>query len=97
MSKRSRHIWTTLRRGPTEAGYAFFRARRRRRNLADEEPQLRAADRDLDEIEANAKVQRTVAALDARDIGTVQWFFPGFHHATVGAGIGRAAGGGRVL
>ena len=48
MSKRSRHIRTTLRRGPTEAGYAFFRARRRRRNLADEEPELRAADLELE-------------------------------------------------
>ena len=38
MSKRFRHILTTLRRGPTEAGYAFFRARRRRRNLADGDP-----------------------------------------------------------
>ena len=82
MSKRSRHIWTTLRRGPTEAGYAFFRARRRRRNLADEEPQLRAADLDLEEIEANAKVLRTYAALDALEIGSVQWFLPWFHLAT---------------
>ncbi len=84
MSKRSRHIWTTLRRGPTEAGYAFFRARRRRRNLADEEPQLRAADLDLEDIEANANVLRTYAALDALEIGAVQWFLPWFHLATGG-------------
>ncbi len=84
MSKRSRHIWTTLRRGPTEAGYAFFRARRRRRNMADEEPPLRAADLDLEEIEANANVLRTYAALDALEIGAVQWFLPWFHLATGG-------------
>ncbi len=84
MSKRSRHIWTTLRRGPTEAGYAFFRARRRRRNMADEEPQLRAADLDLEDIEANANVLRTYAALDALEIGAVQWFLPWFHLATGG-------------
>ena len=68
MSKRSRHIRTTLRRGPTEAGYAFFRARRRRRNVADEEPELRAADLDLEDLEANAEVLRAYAALDALEV-----------------------------
>ena len=84
MSKRSRHIRTTLRRGPTEAGYAFFRARRRRRNLADEEPELRAADLELEDLEANAEVLRAYAALDALDVGSVQWFLPWFHLATGG-------------
>jgi hypothetical protein len=86
MSKRSRHIRTTLRRGPTEAGYAFFRARRRRRNIADEEPELRAADLDLDDLEANAEVLRAYAALDTLEVGSVQWFLPWFHLAT-GGGI----------
>ena len=81
MSKRSRHIRTTLRHGPTEAGYAFFRARRRRRNVADEEPELRGADL---ELEANAEVLRAYAALDALDVGSVQWFLPWFHLATGG-------------
>ena len=84
MSKRSRHIRTTLRRGPTEAGYAFFRARRRRRNVADEEPELRAADLDLEDLEANAEVLRAYAALDALEVGSVQWFLPWFHLATGG-------------
>lgn len=84
MSKRSRHILTTLRRGPTEAGYAFFRARRRRRNVADEEPELRAADLDLEDLEANAEVLRAYAALDALEVGSVQWFLPWFHLATGG-------------
>jgi O-antigen biosynthesis protein len=84
MSKRSRHILTTLRHGPTEAGYAFFRARRRRRNIADEEPELRAADLDLVDLEANAEVLRAYAALDTLEVGSVQWFLPWFHLATGG-------------
>jgi O-antigen biosynthesis protein len=84
MSKRSRHIRTILRRGPTEAGYAFFRARRRRRNVADEEPELRAADLDLEDLEANAEVLRAYAALDALEVGSVQWFLPWFHLGTGG-------------
>jgi O-antigen biosynthesis protein len=84
MSKRSRHIRTTLRRGPTEAGYAFFRARRRRRNVADEEPELRAADLDLEDLEANAEVLQAYAALDVLEVGSVQWFLPWFHLATGG-------------
>jgi glycosyltransferase involved in cell wall biosynthesis len=84
MSKRSRHIRTTLRRGPTEAAYAFFRARRRRRNVADEEPELRSADLDLDDLEANAEVLRAYAALDALEVRSVQWFLPWFHLVTGG-------------
>ena len=84
MSKRSRHIRTMLRRGPTEAGYAFFRARRRRRNVADEEPELRAADLDLEDLEANAEVLRAYAALDVLEVRSVQWFLPWFHLATGG-------------
>ena len=86
MSKRSRHIRTMLRRGPTEAGYAFFRARRRRRNVADEEPELRAADLDLEDLEANAEVLRAYAALDVLEVRSVQWFLPWFH-LTTGGGV----------
>jgi O-antigen biosynthesis protein len=86
MSKRSRHIRTMLRRGPTEAGYAFFRARRRRRNVADEEPELREADLDLEDLEANAEVLRAYAALDVLEVRSVQWFLPWFH-LTTGGGV----------
>src|SRR2546421_12611006 len=41
---RLQHIWRTSRRGPTEIGYAYFRARRRRKNIADDEPELTEAD-----------------------------------------------------
>ena len=42
---RRQYIWNTLKKGPTEAGYAYFRARRRRRNIADDEPTLSESDR----------------------------------------------------
>ena len=41
---RLQHIWRTSKLGPTEIGYAYFRARRRRRNIADDEPQLSESD-----------------------------------------------------
>ena len=61
--KRLRYIRAILRRGPTEAGYAYFRARRRRRNAGDDEPRLLPSDRlvlsagfavSAEEVEANA-------------------------------------------
>ncbi len=84
MSKRSRHILTTLRRGPTEAGYAFFRARRRRRNVADETPELERCDLEPAELSENARVVGSYAGLDALEVSTVQWFLPWFHLATGG-------------
>jgi glycosyltransferase involved in cell wall biosynthesis len=86
--KRARHVWGILRQGPTEAGYAFFRARRRRRNLADAELELSESDAlalspryDLDagDLRANEVELRAYAQLDALEIGTVQWFLPWFH------------------
>jgi glycosyltransferase involved in cell wall biosynthesis len=91
--KRSRHIRTILSQGPTEAGYAFFRARRRRRNLADAELELSASERlaldpavDLSpaDVEAHAAVLRRRAAVP--DGASLQWFLPSFHLAT-GGGI----------
>ena len=41
----ARYIWTIVKRGPTEIGYAYFRARRRRRNIADDEVLLTESDR----------------------------------------------------
>jgi hypothetical protein len=91
--KRARHVLRTLRRGPTEAGYAFFRARRRRRNLADQDPELGPSDRlllepdaDLDpeDLAANAEVLRAYADAPELEVRTVQWFLPFFHLATGG-------------
>ena len=62
---RLQHIWWVTRQGPTEVGYAYFRARRRRRNIADDEPLLSESDQlalsgafDLEHgaLEANAEL-----------------------------------------
>jgi O-antigen biosynthesis protein len=91
--KRARHVLRTLRAGPTEAGYAFFRARRRRRNVADEEPELTPSDRlvlnpdaDLDpeDLAANAEVLSSYADAPELEVRSVQWFLPFFHLATGG-------------
>ena len=87
MSKRGRYIRHVLRQGPTEAGYAFFRARRRRRNLADDD-HLLASDRlvmspdlavEADDIEANARAIEAQLAAGPREIRTVRWLVPGFY------------------
>jgi glycosyltransferase involved in cell wall biosynthesis len=76
------------RRGPTEAAYAYLRARRRRRNVADDEPQLLESDRlalrggfDLDpaEVEANAAVLRDYERLDELEVRELHWFVPSFN------------------
>jgi len=88
---RRRRYWRSIvRAGPTEIGYAYFRARRRRRDRADDAPVLAegealARDPALDatpaELAANA---RTVAAWRAapgpRAVRNVQWFVPWFHN-----------------
>ena len=43
--RRADYVAGILRRGPTQAGYAFFRARRRARNIADEDGVLTKLDR----------------------------------------------------
>lgn len=91
MSKRARHIRQTLRQGPTEAGYAFFRARRRRRNLADDDLELSpserlaldpAADLTPADLAAHAAVVARRAAVP--DGASLQWFVPFFHLVTGG-------------
>jgi glycosyltransferase involved in cell wall biosynthesis len=86
--RRARHVWGILREGPTEAAYAYLRARRRRRNRADDEPELSESDRfalsadcDLEpaQLAANARVLSAYEALDELDIRTIQWFLPWFH------------------
>jgi O-antigen biosynthesis protein len=95
VNKRARHVWSILRQGPTEAGYAFFRARRRRRNLADAEPELSESDLlglrlasriERAELEANAALLEAQAARGATPISSIQWFVPWFHLVT-GGGI----------
>ena len=86
--KRARYVWEIARRGPTEVGYAYFRARRRRRNLADDETELSESDRlvfdgdyavDDRDLEANAEVVAAWERAGGVRIETIQWFLPWFH------------------
>ena len=87
------HILTIVKRGPTEVGYAYFRARRRRRNIADDEPELSESDQlalssafdvtDAARAENRELVDRYRHSAPV-DIRTVQWFLPFFHHVYFG-------------
>lgn len=85
---RLRYMRAILRQGPTEAGYAYLRARRRRRNLADDDLQLLPSDRlvlspgfevSAEDIEANARTLRAQAEAGRLELRTVQWYVPGFY------------------
>ncbi len=90
---RRRHIWTIVKRGPTEAGYAYFRARRRRRNIADDEALLTESDQlalsgafDATDaaLEANRELVARYLALDSFEPHRVIWMLPFFHHVYFG-------------
>jgi O-antigen biosynthesis protein len=90
---RRKYIWTIVKRGPTEIGYAYFRARRRRRNIADDEVLLTESDRlalsgSFDatdaEIEANQRLVDAYLALDTFEPRSVIWFLPYFNHVYFG-------------
>lgn len=94
-SRRARYVWDIVRRGPTEVGYAYFRARRRRRNLADEQLELSDSDRlvlsgdydvDAQTLSASAAVVAAWQGAGATPIRSVQWFLPWFHLA-YGGGV----------
>lgn len=85
---RARYIRGILRQGPTEAGYAFFRARRRRRNVGDEQPQLLASDRlalsprfavAAEDLARNERTLAAYAAAGEHEVRSIQWFVPAFH------------------
>jgi glycosyltransferase involved in cell wall biosynthesis len=90
---RLQHIWRTSRLGPTEIGYAYFRARRRRRNIADDEPELTESDRlaflggfDADDstLAANAALIDRYRRADSFMPRTIRWYLPFFHHVYYG-------------
>jgi glycosyltransferase involved in cell wall biosynthesis len=90
---RRRYIWTIVKRGPTEIGYAYFRARRRRRNIADDEVLLTESDRlalsgsfDATDaaLEANQRLIDGYLSLDSFEPRSVMWFLPFFHHVYFG-------------
>lgn len=93
--RRARHMWEIARHGPTEVGYAYFRARRRRRNLADDELELSDSDRllladdydvDAATLAASARVVDGWERSGGSPIASLQWFLPWFH-LTSGGGI----------
>jgi glycosyltransferase involved in cell wall biosynthesis len=90
---RRRYIWKILKQGPTEIGYAYFRARRRRRNIADDELLLSESDRlvltggydapDAALAENRALVERYLGRKSFRP-QSVTWLLPFFHHVYFG-------------
>ena len=87
------HILTLIKRGPTEIGYAYFRARRRRRNLADRDPELSESDQlafsgafDVTDavLAENQELIDRYRRSEPFEIRTVQWFLPFFHHVYFG-------------
>jgi glycosyltransferase involved in cell wall biosynthesis len=90
---RRRHIWQIVKRGPTEIGYAYFRARRRRRNIRDDEPELSESDQlalsGAFDVTGAARAENAALIDSYRrggpvEIRTVQWFLPFFHHVYFG-------------
>jgi glycosyltransferase involved in cell wall biosynthesis len=90
---RLQHIWRTSKRGPTEIGYAYFRARRRRRNIADDEPELSESDQlalsgafDVDDaaLADNAALIDAYRRSGSFDPRTIRWYLPFFHHVYFG-------------
>jgi glycosyltransferase involved in cell wall biosynthesis len=91
--RRLDYIRDIVRQGPTETAYAYFRARRRKQNVPDDEPDLPPGERsvlggrfDLDPsaLAANATVLADYAAADALDVRRLHWFIPAFDNAGVG-------------
>lgn len=87
------YVRNIARKGPTEVGYAYFRARRRRLNLADDEPTLSepdqlamsgAFDYTREQFEAHRVVVDAYRAMDHCEIRSIQWFLPFFAHAYFG-------------
>ena len=90
---RLQYIWHTAKRGPTEVGYAYFRARRRRRNIADDESLLSESDQlalsgafdiDDDDVGGQRGDDRALQRSEPFEIRTVLWFLPFFHHVYFG-------------
>lgn len=93
--RRARYVWGIARRGPTEVGYAYFRARRRRRNLADDEVELSPSDRlvaggdcdlNAEELAANREAVSAWEQRERTEIRSIQWLLPWFHQV-YGGGI----------
>ncbi|MDX8151652.1 glycosyltransferase [Patulibacter brassicae] len=91
--ERLRYMRNIARQGPTELGYAYFRARRRRKNQRDDETTLTESDElaisgafdySRDELAAHRAVVDAYRAMDTCEIRSIQWFLPYFAHAYFG-------------
>jgi glycosyltransferase involved in cell wall biosynthesis len=91
--ERLRYVRNIARQGPTELGYAYFRARRRRKNQRDDETTLAESDElaisgafdyTREEMAAHRAVIDAYASMKRCDIRTIQWFLPYFAHAYFG-------------
>ena len=87
--ERLRHVRELGAGGPVEAGYAFFRARRRARNRPDTEPELPESealalasgwDVTPEELARSARRVEEWERGGPREIRSVQWFIPWFHN-----------------
>jgi O-antigen biosynthesis protein len=85
--ERLEYIWSFVKKGPTEVGYAYFRARRRKKNQPDEDTWLNEWDRlPLEEagrfdvsdaqLAGNARVLEEYERADSVEIRSIQWFIP---------------------
>ena len=85
--ERLEYIANVLRKGPTETGYAYFRARRRKKNRPDEDLWLSEPDQlaleehgrfDVSEqdLAHNRSLLEDYARADSVDIRAIQWFIP---------------------
>lgn len=86
--RRARYIAGILRQGSTETAYAFLRARRRNRNIADEDA-LDPLDRSVaageldatpEDLAANTEAIAAWEAAGAHEVRSVQWLIPWFHN-----------------
>jgi O-antigen biosynthesis protein len=85
--ERLQYIGDIVKQGPTEIGYAYFRARRRKKNKADDDLWLTESDRipleergrfDLssEDLALNERLLRDYAAAESMEIRSIQWFVP---------------------
>jgi glycosyltransferase involved in cell wall biosynthesis len=90
---RRQHIWHIVKQGPTEIGYAYFRARRRRRNVPDDESMLGESDQLMlsgafdanDELlTENQQLIDRYRRSDTFEIRSLVWMLPYFHHVYFG-------------
>jgi O-antigen biosynthesis protein len=85
--ERLHYIWGAVKQGPTELGYTYFRARRRKKNKADKDLWLEEWDRiPLEEpgrfdvpdsaLHDTARLIEAYRQADSFEISSIQWFVP---------------------